>query len=198
MRRGRPSKLTDTIAKSIVSLVRRGVDPTVAAGACGVSRTSLFEWRRRGRGEGGSRRATPELVAFAGALERAIDQFEASLVVTLSRSIDGARIAPGRILHTQWMLSKRFPSRWALHNRSGAGGSRDRLAGEGSLASWPLSGRGPIVEIRTTVENDAVREAAARGSMTRASASAASSAAHRRRRGAAALPTEPAPPGLKD
>lgn len=120
---GRPSKLTPELQQQIVQLITAGCYPEVAAGACGISRTTFYEWMQRAAGEHPDRPATDELLAFADAISEAVDKSEARLVLRLAEYIEGrrkgkrkpwvkSRIGTGQVIAMQWQLSRRFPDRW--------------------------------------------------------------------------------------
>lgn len=46
---GRPSKLTPELTEQIAQLVEDGDPPEVAAGVCGVGRSTYFEWDAKGK-----------------------------------------------------------------------------------------------------------------------------------------------------
>ncbi len=120
---GRPSKLTPDLQKQVVQLIIAGCYPEVAAGACGVSRTTFYEWMQRAAGEHPERPATPEISAFADAITEAIDKSEVRLVLKLAEYEEGSkagkrkprvksRITMGQVIASQWKLSRRFQERW--------------------------------------------------------------------------------------
>lgn len=45
----RPSKLTDTLAEQSAVCVREGIDPQIAVGAYGISRSTYYSWIAQGR-----------------------------------------------------------------------------------------------------------------------------------------------------
>lgn len=67
-RRGRPPgsvSLTDEAAATIVSLIRRGILPWVAAEVAGVPRRTYRDWMARGEGTHRTRSCTPKLRRFS-------------------------------------------------------------------------------------------------------------------------------------
>lgn len=122
----RPTKLTPDLHRRIVSMISAGAFPEVAAGACGVSRATFYQWMQRGLGEHPTRRATPELAAFSADVQKAVDTAEIRLIGRMAEYIEGSRpskrtagtrvksrTTTGQIIAAQWLLSRRFASRWA-------------------------------------------------------------------------------------
>ena len=122
----RPTKLTPELHRRIVGMILAGVFPEIAAGACGVSRATFYEWLQRGAGEHPKRSASPSLVAFANDVKSATDAAEVRLVTKVAEYIEGtrpskrtpgtrvqSRITMGQVIATQWLLARRFAARWA-------------------------------------------------------------------------------------
>lgn len=121
---GRPTKLTPELQRQIVGLIAAGNYPDVAAAACGVSKATFYEWIQRGLGEHPTRGPTRALAEFAAAIEQAIAKAEVRLVMKAAEYTDGtrkgvrkpkvkSRVTYPQVLTMQWMLSRRFPERWA-------------------------------------------------------------------------------------
>lgn len=88
------------VADRVVSIVKVGVDPEVAAGACGVGKRAFGFWLRFA--------ATGEepFATFAEQLDLATSGFEARLVATVAaKAKDDAAFALR-------VLERRFPERW--------------------------------------------------------------------------------------
>lgn len=102
-RRGRPPgsvSLTDEVAATIVSLIRRGIFPWVAAEVAGVPRRTFRDWMARGEGTHLTRSCTPKLRRFylevtkARAEARAVEEnrmFEEDPKHWLSRAARSSR-----------------------------------------------------------------------------------------------------------
>jgi hypothetical protein len=101
---GRPSKLTDEVAKKICDAVRAGSYLSVAARCAGVSETTVYEWLRRA----GEPEADPRLVAFAEALDKADADGEVHTIGVIRREIARGNTRAGFEL-----LARRHPERWA-------------------------------------------------------------------------------------
>ena len=101
---GRPSKLTDEVAKKICDAVRAGSYLSVAARHAGVSETTVYEWLRRAR----EPRADPRLVAFAEALDKADADGEVHTIGVIRREIGRGNSRAGFEF-----LARRHPERWA-------------------------------------------------------------------------------------
>lgn len=78
---GRPSKIDDDKTRArILMLVRGGNRLPAAAGACGVSRQTLHDWRSR------AARGQRKYAAFFADVQRAIDEGEVADVVVTTRA----------------------------------------------------------------------------------------------------------------
>ncbi len=103
---GRPSKLTVELTADVVAKIAGGNHPETAALACGISRATYFDWKRRG--ESGEE-------PFAGFWAEVVRARAVSEVQLLERAQRGD--APG----VGWGDSKaaletlklRFPKRWS-------------------------------------------------------------------------------------
>lgn len=146
---GRPSKLTPELQSQIVQLITAGCYPEVAAGACGISRTTFYEWMQRAAGQHPDRPATKELSAFADAISEAVDKSEVRLVLKLAEYEEGkrkgkrkpwvkSRLTMGQVVAAQWKLSRRFPDRWGQRPMASVavGGS---AGGEGGEAGFTIN-----------------------------------------------------------
>jgi transposase len=83
--RGRKTVLTRQLQEKICQLIRAGTYDYVAAEASGISRTTFFDWVRRG--EGRSDRATaPAYVQFVNAIRLAHAEARAAAEVTVKKT----------------------------------------------------------------------------------------------------------------
>lgn len=157
---GRPSKLTPELSTKIVQLITAGCYPEVAAGACGVSRTTFYEWMQRAAGEHPTRKPTKTMVAFADAICEAIDKSEVRLVLKLAEYEEGfkkgtrkqrirSRLTMGQVVACQWKLSRRFPDRWGQRP---AGAQVSVTTGDPSEDGD--SGHGVRIEVVLAPENE--------------------------------------------
>jgi len=98
---GRPTKLTPEVQEKIVSLVRAGNYPEVAAQAAGISGKTYYEWLRRGESEDGIYREFRQAVKEAQAAAE-------SHAVTIIRkaALDGSWQAAA------WFLERSKAERW--------------------------------------------------------------------------------------
>lgn len=94
------------VADRIVSIVKAGVDPEVAAGTCGVGKRAFAMWHRlAASGE-------EPFASFVEKLDLATSGFEARLVATVTaKAKDDAAFALR-------VLERRFPERWAAREQS--------------------------------------------------------------------------------
>ncbi len=81
---GRPSRLSKRVAGAIVESVRRGNYLSVAAGAAGVCRQTVYNWLARGQEEPEGR-----FREFFGAVTRARAEHEIDVVAALHRAMTG-------------------------------------------------------------------------------------------------------------
>jgi hypothetical protein len=94
MRTGRPTKLTAELGDQIAALVRAGIFPYVAAGACGVGRATFFAWM-----DPGSRKRRRRLFRdFRDKVHRAADEARAAAeaAVYAGDKLSWLRYGPGR------------------------------------------------------------------------------------------------------
>ena len=103
---GRPTKLTPEVQEKIVSLVRAGNYPEVAAQAAGIDPRTYYRWMEKG--EDGP--------APYGQFRHAVKEAQAaaeSHAVTIIRkaAIDGSWQAAA------WFLERSHPRKWGRHDR---------------------------------------------------------------------------------
>ena len=98
---GRPTKLNAEVQEKIVSLVRAGNYPEVAAQAAGITGKTYYEWMKRGEDEPGPFREFREAVKEAQAAAE-------SHAVTIIRkaALDGSWQAAA------WFLERSKAERW--------------------------------------------------------------------------------------
>jgi transposase len=98
---GRPTKLTPEVQEKIVSLVRAGNYPEVAAQAAGISGKTYYEWMKRGESEAGIYRE------FRKAVKEAQAAAESHAVTVIRKAaIDGTWQAAA------WFLERSKAERW--------------------------------------------------------------------------------------
>jgi hypothetical protein len=95
----RPSKLTEELQGKICELVEAGDAAEVAAGVCGVGRSTFFEWQSRNED-------------FRTAITHARDRFESNTRATVMIG-DGPGIGFGPAKAALEVLSRRMPNRWS-------------------------------------------------------------------------------------
>ena len=102
----RPTKLTEEVTERILSAIRAGNYPAVAARAAGIAESTFYRWMEQGRAaERGAHRAFYEAVKDAEA------EGEAHAVAILRREMKGdwrAAVA---------LLERRHPERWRRRER---------------------------------------------------------------------------------
>ena len=95
----RPSKWTEELQSKIVALVEAGDAAEVAAGVCGIGRSTHFEWMRSNEG-------------YRTAIARGQDVFESNARKTvLDGDEKGNGFGPAKAALE--VLSRRIPKRWA-------------------------------------------------------------------------------------
>jgi transposase len=100
---GRPSKLTPELADAIVTRIRDGNFPEVAAQCEGIHRSTYYGWMQRGEAEEeGAYRD------FFDSVARAEAEFEAGELERVRKSFD----KDGNPAHARWLLERRQRERW--------------------------------------------------------------------------------------
>lgn len=107
----RPSKLKPEVRDRLLKAIRLGAPLEVACNVAGASYRAVAEWIQRGEGRHPNRPSTPDYVQFAQEVTRAIADSEMRLLSIVNK---GAEQDPR---HAQWLLSRRFPERWAETHR---------------------------------------------------------------------------------
>lgn len=110
---GRPSKLTEELTDEITKVVRAGNYIETAAAYAGISKSSLYNWLRRGREERerverGEKPKARESVylGFLDAVEKALAQSEIRDVTMIAKAAQDSWQA------SAWRLERRFPFKW--------------------------------------------------------------------------------------
>lgn len=100
---GRPSKALDAkMVKALTDLLRAGAMIDAACSSVGISRTSFFDWMKRGRED-----KSGIYNEFADSVKKALADAENSLVA-------GIRLAGTTQWQANaWLLERRFRERWA-------------------------------------------------------------------------------------
>lgn len=104
----RKTDLSDDVTARICAKVRKGDRPYIAAQVEGVSKSSFFDWMRRGLIEG---EGSP-FYEFRNAIARAEAQFE-SEATAMALTGDEVGVSWGPSKASLEVLSRRFPKRWA-------------------------------------------------------------------------------------
>lgn len=142
----RAPKLNAELQARIVAMIAAGIYPETAARACGVGARTYYEWMARAAGKHPSRKPTPAMIAFAKAVDEAVAKAEVFLHGTLVEYVRGTRPSRrnpeqrvksrrtfGQVATAEWLLSRRFPERWA--QRPAAALAITAGAGEGDEAN---------------------------------------------------------------
>ncbi len=121
-RTGRPSKLTPALQKQIVSKLHKGMPLELAGESCGVARSTIHGWLRRGEGKDKDRPPTALYKDFVDACRRAKAMGAELYVNIIVEAATGLRrskkdpakairskLSPMRVATAQWMLSRRWP-----------------------------------------------------------------------------------------
>jgi hypothetical protein len=124
--RGRPSAFNPDRAEKLINAIRGGAYQKQAAEHAGISYNTLRRWLIKAQSE----EATPELIEFAAAIEKANADAEVAAVAKI-RSIGNE----GNWQALAWWLERRHPERWAKSDTArveivGMGeGHRGQIAG---------------------------------------------------------------------
>lgn len=109
---GRPSKLTPETAQRILDCIRAGNYLETSAAYAGISKSSLFNYLRRGNQQ--RRGKYRELLE---SVERALAEAEVRDVLTIERASKSDWKAAA------WRLERKFPTRWGRRVEIGSTGS---------------------------------------------------------------------------
>ena len=103
---GRPTKLTSELEARIVALIRVGNYIETAAATCGINKTTLYDWLKRG-----ARANSGPYHEFSNAVEKALAEAEARDVARIDQAInENWQVAA-------WRLERKFPERWGRKDR---------------------------------------------------------------------------------
>jgi hypothetical protein len=100
--------LTDETHRIMVETVRLGAFIPAAAGRAGVHRRTAYAWIARGRADIEAGRRTTRYAKLVTDLERENGEFETRLVGRIQRAAMAGDWRAGA-----WLLSHRYPDRWA-------------------------------------------------------------------------------------
>ena len=119
---GRPTKLTPKLQEEICKAIRAGNYIETAAAFAGISKSTLYEWLKRGAREKERLAKNPRakikkseapFVEFSDAVEKALAASEVRDVMLIGKAAETQWQAAA------WRLERRFPERW---------GRREKLA----------------------------------------------------------------------
>lgn len=108
-------KFNAETASTIITFIRGGAFAETAAAAAGISKSTLYEWLRRGR-----RRGRGPMFQFAEETETAHAQSEVNAI-----GIIGKAAAAGAWQAAAWHLERKYPERWGRRDQiehTGPGG----------------------------------------------------------------------------
>ena len=117
---GRPTKLTKEVQDRICHLLRYGNYVETAAAACGITKTILYSWMKRGA----EHKAPRMYKEFLDAIEEAMAEGENRDLVNIERAASGSpavfdnngnQIRQERKSNwtaSAWRLERRHPTRW--------------------------------------------------------------------------------------
>jgi transposase-like protein len=117
---GRRSKLTPELRDRICALVRGGNYHKVAAQACGIGQSTLYEWIEKGEA---SKDKKSEYAEFSEAIKKADAEAESADVLIIKKAAKKSWQAAA------WLLERKRFQRWARREKfehSGPGGGAIR------------------------------------------------------------------------
>jgi hypothetical protein len=112
-KRGRKERLTDEIREKIATNLASCCHRGIAAASAGIGRRTFVTWMQKGKDQPRSR---------YGAFRRAILEAEKRAEMRLAAIVASAAATDAR--HAEWMLTHRFPNRWADRTNHEISGSR--------------------------------------------------------------------------
>lgn len=105
-RKGRPVKLTPELIQEICRVIRAGNYIETAAAYAGISKSTLYDWLRRGkRAKSGIYRQ------FSDAVQKALAESEIRDVMIIAKAAEENWQAAA------WRLERKFPERWGRKER---------------------------------------------------------------------------------
>ena len=128
---GRPTKLNEDITEEIVKAIKLGNYLETAAAYVGISKSTLYDWLRRGkreieRVEKDSRRKVKQdeqiYVDFSYAVQKALAESEMRDVLNISRASEIQWQAAA------WRLERKFPDKWGRVNRTSELDRKEQIA----------------------------------------------------------------------
>lgn len=102
---GRPSKLNPALQETICKSLSIGNYLETAAAVSGVSKSTVYDWLKRGAREKAEGKKSP-YTAFSDAVEKAQAQGEQRLVLIIAKASEEHWQAAA------WHLERKYPSKW--------------------------------------------------------------------------------------
>jgi len=104
--RGRPTKLEPAVQEKIIAFIRAGNYLEAAAAAAGITKSTLYDWLKRGAP--GNEKRDPKGIyrEFSDAVEKASGEAEVVAVGQIAQAGQASWQARA------WWLERRFPRRW--------------------------------------------------------------------------------------
>lgn len=109
------TKMTPEVVETICDHLRTGAYLPQAALVAGISRTTLWEWRKGGteaRGKENPTKREKQLIDFVDKVEAAIAECEISDLQRMDQFAERSETA------CKWRLERRFPERWGPDNKT--------------------------------------------------------------------------------
>ncbi len=112
---GRPSKISNEIKHKIITAIRAGNYIETASAYAGISKSTLYDWLRRGEREKQRAEENPRYkirksekpyVEFSNAVEKALAEAEVRDVAIIAKASEEQWQAAA------WRLERKFPDRW--------------------------------------------------------------------------------------
>jgi hypothetical protein len=112
--KGRPPKLTQELQDQIVQYIKVGAYIETAAAACGLNKSTFYDWLKRGaraQQKGEWPEEEQKYVDFSNAIEKATADAELRDVGLIARAAQTTWQAAA------WRLERKFPHRWGRYER---------------------------------------------------------------------------------
>ncbi|MCS1351159.1 hypothetical protein [Mechercharimyces sp. CAU 1602] len=103
----RPTKLTPDVQQKILDAIRLGNYLETAAAYAGISKSTLYDWLRRGEREKSGR-----YKEFSDAVEKHLAEVEVRDLAVITRA------AQENWRAAAWRLERKFPDRWGYRKGS--------------------------------------------------------------------------------